>query len=987
LSRRVLVTVALIALLAAAVAIRLVFASRAVPFGDDYGTAALMSKHISEGRDFPLYFYGYRYIGALGAYVGAFMFLLFGPSLFSMCLAMLPFTVLWVLATYWLFGRLVNPGAGLVGAALVAIAPPVIVEFSTAPLIGYPPTFAFGTLLLYFGVRLNSADLTSRAEWLCLLGIGALAALALWTNPLCLPYLVVTFGLLVMHVVRRRFNRALLVKLGAAFALWVVCLLPVIATAAAYGVRELFGNWPIGLRFIPQTAPAVAEYYLPNQLGSAVMPAFLNGLVGALYALLGILFFVGLVAAVRKRDAHALRGALVPLAFMLIFLVVFLSKPRGAEYAPRHFSPFYLAVIAWACVPMGARRRRVAAAAALAAVALVVYNAAATLAMAYGPEERRAGKWNAATEDLVEAARTAKLKHVMIHNYYGQALTFVAREEVLFVRTSKERYYPYTVSAAADDNAGFATRDAGAPVFAHTLEALGVSSWDSFSAGGWTVFYHIALPQERLDLVELVAAAFVLPDGTSLDAAGLIDRDDETVAGTRFDLHAALVVDFGRPVEVAAARFAAPDASDLPVGYTLSTSLDGTTWRTIQHVEQRNASTWICGNRLDQEGLSTPMECRFPAARLRYLRLSDARPAAPYFEVWRFSEAFFYALAPASGDAADAGRPSEAEAKTIARELERRAIAFVVADEWLSRKIERLDEPHPRVWPRWEFRFPRTHLPRTVPIAPGTAVVVETAHADAAARRLETDTLGDVTFGRIPFAHYTALVVEEAPADYATFPGLNWNGFTLLATARIAAADWYCRRGRRLDGAGRAEDAGRYYRRSFSTFPGIRANLERLAGSDEAARAALASLTPKHAALVHYPYGPSLVGYTLTPSPLVPGRPATLQLVWKLEGPIRHNYLQVFVHFRDASRRVFQADHNAVFPVEAGAVVPSALVLDEHEFLVPPDAPAGELTIYLGVTSAGDRVVRLKPHTKCRIWHRAVEIGTVQIAGHGASHD
>jgi hypothetical protein len=68
-----------------------------------------------------------------------------------------------------------------------------------------------------------------------------------------------------------------------------------------------------------------------------------------------------------------------------------------------------------------------------------------------------------------------------------------------------------------------------------------------------------------------------------------------------------------------------------------------------------------------------------------------------------------------------------------------------------------------------------------------------------------------------------------------------------------------------------------------------------------------------------------------------------------------------------------------VFPVESGATVPPALVLDEHEFIVPEHAPAGELTIYLGVTGVADRRVRLKPRTNLPTVSRAVEIGRVEI--------
>lgn len=134
--KRALPRMILIALLVGGAAIRIDYARHAVPFGDDYATAALESKHILEGREYPLHLYGPPYIGALGAYVGAGMFALFGPSLFSLCLAMLLFALLWILAAYLLFRRLAGEWAGVIAAAVVAFPPTTMARYSVVPQIG-----------------------------------------------------------------------------------------------------------------------------------------------------------------------------------------------------------------------------------------------------------------------------------------------------------------------------------------------------------------------------------------------------------------------------------------------------------------------------------------------------------------------------------------------------------------------------------------------------------------------------------------------------------------------------------------------------------------------------------------------------------------------------------------------------------------------------------------------------------------------------------
>ncbi len=977
-SRRACPTLALIALLVGGTALRLDFAQRAVPFVDDYGTASLMSWHILEGREFPLYFYGFAYIGALGAYVGAGAFALFGPSLLSLCIAMLPFSLLWIVATYLLFRRLAGEWAGVIAAAVVAFAPTVVMHYSFVPLIGYPPTFAFGTLILYLGVRLNDGDLTGRAEWLCVLGLGLLAGLAFWTNSLSVPYLVVGFGLLLTHVVKSRFNRALLLKLAAAFVLFAAALLPVIVTALQRGLTIMFGHWPSSLRYIPANLPVMVNEYLPDQLlAGARMPPAVNWLVGAIYAVLGVGFIVGLAVALVRRNRRALRAALVPLSFTLVFLLFFLSNSKSHEVQVRYFTPFYLGIAGCVALPFAYRRARLTAATALLATVLIVHNVTDTLSAVHGATGRGAARWNAAIDALVGRTEHEGLRHVMIEPYNGQAMTFQARERVIFARTRKERRYAYAISAAADDTTGFAKPDEDAPTFEATLGAVGVTAFDSFSAGGWTVFHNIELPTDQLHLLEPATASSMAPDGIVEDAAALIDRDDETILAGAFADETALVVDFGRNVRLSTVRFVAADETDYPVAYTFAGALDDSDpadWIEFQRVESRLALACVTGNRLYHRDHSAMMECRFEPTQLRYLKITGFRSASPNVRQWRLQQAYFYENAPGSA------RPNEQEARRIARELDRRGVELAVCDEWLSRKMDLMPQPHPDVWPRHEFRYPASQVSRVVPIRRRVAVVAETPHASEVAELLNHATLGDAAIVRHDFAHYAAFIIEQAPPAYETYPGLRWNGRTLTRTARIATADWYHEHGERLERVGRREDASRYFRRSFETFPGIRANLQRLAPGDEAARALLASLTPAGRARCEFPGGYTLVGYTLDPSPLVPGETATLRLVWQLDGTIPHSYLPVFVHFVVDDTTAFQADHNATFPVTRGTTVPPVLVLDEHTVTVPADCPPGVATIRLGALTWSDPGRRLKPRTALPTRSRAVEIGTAQIA-------
>jgi 4-amino-4-deoxy-L-arabinose transferase-like glycosyltransferase len=388
--RRALPKLVLIALLIAGAGLRLHFAERIVGYDEDYATAALMSKHIAEGKERPLYFYGFPYIAAVGAYVGAAFFAIFGASLTSLSAAMLPFSCLWIFATYLLFRRLVNEWGGVIAAAVVALPPLFVTWYSAVPLIGYPPTLAFGTLILYFGVRLNDRDLTPRGQWLCILGLGALAGLAIWTHLLCLPYLVVGFGLLVAHVVRTGLSRDLLVKLGAALVLFLLTFLPVIVAARTHGLAAMFWHWPSKLEYVPWNLRAVVSWYVPNQLLAVDrMPLAVNRLVGAAYAVLGVGFVAGFVVAVLKRRAGPVRAGLVPVVFVAIFLLSFLPNSMARTLSPRFFTPFYLGIAACFAFPLAYRRAWLSTATTILAAAVIAFNVAAALRVAGGTTARR----------------------------------------------------------------------------------------------------------------------------------------------------------------------------------------------------------------------------------------------------------------------------------------------------------------------------------------------------------------------------------------------------------------------------------------------------------------------------------------------------------------------------------------------------------------------------------------------------------------------
>ncbi|MBN1917794.1 MAG: hypothetical protein JW889_07795 [Verrucomicrobia bacterium] len=984
---------ALVVVLLGALLIRVDFIHSAYYFKDDHGTAALMSLHILQGRETPLYFYGYHYVAALGAYVGALMFAVFGMSPESLCLAMVPFALLWVFATYLLFGRLVGRWGGVLAAALVAFAPFTVMWYSVVPLLGYPTTFAFGTLIVYFGARLNARPISPRTESWCLIGLAAVAGIAIWNNPLCASYLVIGFGLLVAHVVREHLRRGLLIKLLGASVVLVVALAPVIMTALQVGVKPLFGFRAHRSGLIETNVELVGTYYVEELLfkGSPLGVGRTGSIAAYALAAAGFVgaFVVGIVGAVRGRRARVrgrrarakyaplLKATLVPLAFVLVYAAMFLPSPMAATRGPRFFVPFYLGVCAIFAAPLALRWMWSTTAAGVLAGVVIAFNIATHIHVGHGKGSGAGARRMAEMEAFVNEVERAGLRYVMVDDLEGHPLTFVAREKTIFVHSYRERYYPYAVDAAASDETAIAKHPGGIPAFRETLRTLGVTAPEPIVGAKQAVFYGFAMPTQTLRVVEPKGVSYGTASLNPDRAEWLIDRNEETWVCDRFDAKGTIIVDFGEAVEIGGLRLVAEHEWDYPVALqimgTLGAREDDEAWLPVETVKPREASTYIAGNRLYHRGELPAMECRFSPVRVRYLRLDGFRPPKKQIEEWGIQEAYFYA------PAGERGLPDENEAADISMTLAACGVTFAYCDEWLSRRIERLPPPRPGVLPHYDSLHLESMVSRTVSIRDGVAIVVENAHADECGRRIEEATVGEVSVQRIEFPHYTALAVTACPGAYADFGGLKWDRFTLVGTACVATAAWYQQRGESLEREGDAERARRYYHRAFETFAGIPANLDTLAPTDAEARATLEKLTPQHETPVRFSRSVRLVGYSIEPATLVAGERATLQLVWEFEGSMPGARLPVFVHFLDEETIRFQADHAVRLPVLGPTDVPRCRLLDEHTFVVSADCPSGEMIIRLGVLNWRNTRKRLKPTTDLPVNRDAVEIGRIDV--------
>lgn len=134
----------------------------------DAGIVALMAKHIAEGKDFPVFFYGQAYMGSLEPCISALFCVLFGTAGFMVTLGTALVGWLVLFAVYFWARDAHSPLAGLAAVAYCVIGPLGFFHYQISPRGGYAVTILLSTLVLWLGARLISGAIsrTGRQETL-----------------------------------------------------------------------------------------------------------------------------------------------------------------------------------------------------------------------------------------------------------------------------------------------------------------------------------------------------------------------------------------------------------------------------------------------------------------------------------------------------------------------------------------------------------------------------------------------------------------------------------------------------------------------------------------------------------------------------------------------------------------------------------------------------------------------------------------------------
>src|SRR5437660_4777518 len=162
----------------------------------DEGNMGLLAMHVAYRGELPIFFYGLPYMGPLEGYIAAPLFHLFGTSLFSLRLGLLPLFALFLISMYYLTCLLYTKKFALAIVVLLSLGSNLAFQQQLKAVGEYPEMELFAAViaLLACWLALSShtfgADATAqvkrrRAIFYGLLGL--VGGVAVWGDFLTLP--------------------------------------------------------------------------------------------------------------------------------------------------------------------------------------------------------------------------------------------------------------------------------------------------------------------------------------------------------------------------------------------------------------------------------------------------------------------------------------------------------------------------------------------------------------------------------------------------------------------------------------------------------------------------------------------------------------------------------------------------------------------------------------------------------------------------------
>ena len=950
----------------------------------DHGIVYLMTKHMAEGIDFPVFFYGQPYMGSLEPAISALVCRVLGVSSFHVCLGtVLAGIALLPLIYFW--GR--NAGgrrAGLVGLLLALVGSNTNFHFSVAPRGGYMVMMVCGVGAVYLACRIvTQMRVGQRVGMFSYMLLGLLAGLGWWSNQLAVVFLLTTLVILLMgfswRLVREGALPALLSFFIGSAPWW---LWNATHQWSTFDFKEALGRLPLtkGIAAFCETYVKAMDMQQPRSLWGN-MALIVTGIML-------LLFLIRLIHDwVRRKDEGRLFFRLAaPVMCLSLAAVSVTSKYIDGGENSRYLLPLFPALavmIGWSADWIMKHRMMTWLGWVLIIILIPVHLYSLPRLVAdldYGRSARANG------EAIIKTVQPL-CEGVCYGDYGWHWLNFASGEKLCVATLPFERYAPYARRVELAEHPAILADYCGLHAF---LTYSGGRSRE-MEVDGVHVDYGLTPPPDDWRYLDESAILTVKDDkGVSLGKT-LNDNTMNTswMVTLKRDEIAGLDFEFDKPYALCGLRFVSREGAP-PSGIEILTQSAGdTNWVEVLPWTVTGSYFWS-GSHLKLEGIQTFEELRFASptggiSRLKMkFRLADSRPRTISLD-----EILFLEQAPANNG-------TEPSVDACLAVLRRNGVRQFFGPRWMterlaSRDIGQMKVESPSFVSRSVQDLPIVDSSRSkkVLFTETTGLLMDSR--DAPRSRSVLAKCGQ-QWAETQLGSLTLMVVSKATddGDWIRHTPVFWTEQGCFAeepsrTTKKRAERVFQQAMTLKSKDAAAENIIETLERSLSLYewhqPARRALAAALKASGRATESAVqetilsGQTRPGVSVKASFPIGVQFLGMTVSTNEIRPGQSFDITYYWTCSTSVNTRLYEVFVNFQKGRER-FQDDHVLMgdLPVENIEYQPFSEVYSyTRRIRVPSSTSPGEYSVVVGLVNRVTKE-RQKPDTPLNVRKKGVEL-------------
>ena len=317
-------------------------------YDSDEAIVGLMAKHIAEGREIPIFYYGQHYMGSLEAILVSFLGKFIGINQYSLKLVPFFFSLFFIVISFLITKQVFNRTAAYFAAIWLALPPVSLTIWSSMARVGFIEVICIGALsILLLVTGLRKGSLSARRSS----GIAFILGLGWWVNNQIIYFMLPVFIAILFYSFR---NNSVLKSIRL-FLISIVAFLIGSVPFWIYNFKENFASFENFNGSESHTTEYLADFFnlsIPTLLAARTYGAghdlYPNSslYVYLIYALLLLIVLLQQFPEILKfavAKVNQKSGLLVNIILLLCIVGIFVNTSFGhLSLAPRYLLPIYL---------------------------------------------------------------------------------------------------------------------------------------------------------------------------------------------------------------------------------------------------------------------------------------------------------------------------------------------------------------------------------------------------------------------------------------------------------------------------------------------------------------------------------------------------------------------------------------------------------------------------------------------------------------------